>query len=63
MNTADLCREHGISSVTFYDWKQKFGGMDVSKAQQLKALLMKELNLHGEAVKGAIRNNGWSLHV
>ena len=63
MNTADLCREHGISSVTFYDWKQKFGGMDVSKAQQLKALLMKELNLHGEAVKGAIRNNGWSLQV
>jgi putative transposase len=30
VKTADLCREHGISAATFYQWKQKFGGMDVS---------------------------------
>lgn len=36
--TADLCRRHGISSATFYAWKAKFGGMDVSEARRLKAL-------------------------
>lgn len=36
--TADLCRRHGISSATFYAWKSKFGGMDVSDAKRLKAL-------------------------
>ena len=36
--TADVCRKHGISSATFYKWKAKFGGMDVSDARRLKAL-------------------------
>jgi putative transposase len=36
--TADLCRKHGISSATFFKWKAKFGGMDVSDARKLKAL-------------------------
>jgi putative transposase len=36
--TADLCRKHGISQATFYNWKAKFGGMDVSEAKRLKAL-------------------------
>ena len=36
--TADLCRKHGISEATFYNWKSKFGGMDVSEAKRLKAL-------------------------
>ena len=35
---ADLCRKHGLSSLTFYKWKAKYGGMDVSKARRLKAL-------------------------
>ena len=35
---ADLCRTHGLSSPTFYKWKAKFGGMDVSEARRLKAL-------------------------
>lgn len=35
---ADLCRKHGISEATFYNWKSKFGGMDVSDARRLKAL-------------------------
>src|SRR3954454_16771066 len=36
--TADLCRRHGISSATFYAWKAKYGGLDVSEARRLKAL-------------------------
>lgn len=35
---ADLCRKHGISEATFYNWKAKYGGMDVSEAKRLKAL-------------------------
>ena len=34
----DLCREHGISQGTFYRWKSKYGGMDVSEAKRLKAI-------------------------
>ena len=37
-STADVCRRHGISSATFYNWKAKFGGMEVSDAKRLKAL-------------------------
>ncbi len=36
--TADVCRRHGISGATFYAWKAKFGGMEVSEAKRLKAL-------------------------
>lgn len=36
--TGDLCRRHGISQGTFYNWKAKFGGMDVSDAKRLKQL-------------------------
>ena len=35
---ADLCRKHGMSEATLYNWKSKFGGMDVSDAKRLKAL-------------------------
>ena len=36
--TAELCRKHGISEATFYNWKSKFGGLDVSEARRLKQL-------------------------
>src|SRR3989304_5553981 len=36
--TADVCRKHGISGATFYKWKAKFGGLDVSEAPRLKTL-------------------------
>jgi putative transposase len=35
---ADLCRKHGISDATFYTWRSKYGGMEVSEAQRFKAL-------------------------
>jgi len=34
----ELCRKHGVSSPTFYKWKAKYGGLDVSEARRLKAL-------------------------
>ena len=34
----ELCREHGISSATFYKWRSKYGGMDASMMSQLKEL-------------------------
>ena len=36
--TADVCRKYGISSATFYKWKAKYGGLDVSDAKRLKSL-------------------------
>ena len=36
--TADVCRKHGVSGATFYKWKARYGGLDVSDARRLKAL-------------------------
>jgi putative transposase len=38
VKTAELCRKHGISDATFYNWKAKFGGMTVSEAARLRVL-------------------------
>lgn len=38
MKIVDLCRMHGISDVTFYNWRTKYGGMEVSDAKRLKEL-------------------------
>jgi putative transposase len=70
VKTADLCREHGISDATFYNWKSKYGGLDVSEAQRLRQMedenrrlkaLVADLSLDREALKAVIRKNGWSL--
>jgi len=37
MKVMDLCRKHGISDATYYNWKAKYGGMTVSDAKKLKA--------------------------
>ena len=72
VKTADLCREHGISDATFYNWKAKYGGLDVSEAQRLRQMedenrrlkaLVADLSLDKEALKAVIRKNGWSLPV
>ena len=36
--TADVCRKHGVSSATFYKWKAKYGGLELSDAKRLKSL-------------------------
>ena len=38
MSAADLCRKYGVSDATFYKWRSKYGGMEVSEAKRLKAL-------------------------
>jgi putative transposase len=38
MKTADLCLEHGISEASYYDWKAKYGGLEVSEANWLRGL-------------------------
>lgn len=38
LKVAELCRKHGISEPTYYNWKAKYGGMTVSEAKRLKAL-------------------------
>lgn len=38
MPTVEVCRRHGVSPATFYKWKSKFGGMEVSEAKRLRAL-------------------------
>ena len=45
VNTADLCRKHGISEASFYNWKAKYGGLEVSEAKRLKGLESENVRL------------------
>lgn len=69
MKTADVCRKHGISEATFYKYKAKFGGIDVSDARKLKALeeenaklkkLLAEQMLDNAILKDVAAKNVWS---
>ena len=42
--TSDLCRKHGTSEATLYNWKAKFGGMEVSEAKRLRVTLPPLIN-------------------
>ena len=64
VRTKDLCRRHGFSEGSFYAWRSKFGGMDVSDAKRLKALetenarlkkLLAESMLENEVTREALR--------
>lgn len=66
----ELARELGVTDQTLYNWKSKYGGMDVSEAQRLRQMedenrrlkaLVADLSLDREALKAVIRKNGWSL--
>lgn len=66
----DVARELGVSDQTLYNWKAKYGGMEVSDAKKLRALedenrrlkhLVADLSLDKEALTTVIRKNGWSL--
>ena len=65
----DIAREVGVSGATIYAWKAKFGGMDASEAQRLRALedensrlkrLVADLSLDKEMLKAVITKNGLS---
>ncbi len=45
MKTAEVCRKHGISPSTFYKWKARYGGLDVSEARKLKSLATENVRL------------------
>ena len=45
IKTSDICREHGISDATFYNWKAKYGGLQVSDVRKLKELEAENLRL------------------
>jgi putative transposase len=38
LSAAEVCRKHGVSDATYYKWRSKFGGMDVSDARKLKSI-------------------------
>jgi putative transposase len=56
--TADLCRKHGMSSASLYGWKAKYGGMDVSDAQKLRALEAENAKLKRLLAEQMIDNAG-----
>jgi putative transposase len=63
MALADVCREHAISSATFYKWRSKYGGMDASMIADMKAMedenrrlkkMFAELSMQNELLKEAL---------
>jgi putative transposase len=69
VSTADVCRKHGISTASFYKYKAKFGGMDVSDARKLRALedenaklkkLLAEQMLDNAMLRDVNSKNVWS---
>jgi len=55
--TNDLCRKHGISDATFYNWKAKFGGMTVSETARLRTLEDENRRLKKLLAESAIDNS------
>lgn len=68
LKVEQLCRKHGISNATYYNWKSKYGGMEASDVKRLKELedenarlkkMYANLSLEYEAVKDLIEKKGW----
>ena len=66
---ADLCREHGMSSASFYKWRSKFGGMDASLMARMKELdeenrrlkkMYAEKSMQNDLLKETLGKNVWS---
>jgi putative transposase len=69
VSTAEICRKYGVSNATFYKWRGKFGGMEVSDARKLKALeeenrklkkLLAESMLDVSTLREMLGKNVWS---
>ncbi len=67
MKTSELCRTHGISTATFYKWKDKYGGLTISEARRLRVLeeenrrlkhIVADLTLDNRALK-EINSKNW----
>ncbi|GLX83747.1 transposase [Thalassotalea eurytherma] len=68
MKVEDVCRQHGISNATYYNWKSKYGGMEASDIKRLKALeeenlklkkMYADVSLENQAVKELVAKKGW----
>lgn len=68
MKVEELCRKHGISSASYYNWKKKYGGMDASEIKRLKELeeenaklkrMYADMALENTALKDLIVKKGW----
>jgi putative transposase len=68
MKVEELCRRHGISSASYYNWKKKYGGMDASEIKRLKELeeesaklkrMYADMALENTALKDLIVKKGW----
>ena len=53
---ADLCREHGISSATYYNWRSKYGGMDASLMSEMKTVAEENRRLKKMYAEMAMQN-------
>lgn len=67
IKTEDICRKYNVSANTFYKWRQRYGGMEVSEMKRLKALedenrrlkhIVADLTLDNQALK-AINSKNW----
>ncbi len=63
-----MCRQHGISSATYYNWKSKYGGMEASDVKRLKELeeenaklkkMFADVSLENNAIKEFVAKKGW----
>ena len=64
----EVCRQHGISSATYYNWKSKYGGMEASDVKRLKELeeenaklkkMFADVNLENKTIKELVAKKGW----
>jgi putative transposase len=70
VSTKEVCREHGISTATFYNWKSKYGGMETSDVRRLKELeeensrlkkMYADLAMDNHILKDLFVKKGWAL--
>jgi len=68
--TKEICRQHGISEATFYNWKSRYGGMEASDVKRLKDLeeensrlkkMFADLSLDNQILKEIFTKKGWAL--
>ena len=68
MKVEEICRQHGISPATYYNWKSKYGGMEASNVKRLKALedenarlkkMFADVSLENRAMKDLFVKKGW----
>ena len=68
MKVEELCRKHGISPATYYNWKAKYGGMEASDIKRMKELeeennklkrMFADISLENHALKTLIEKKGW----